>query len=148
VVKYVFDATTNTYTTIRLGMNFPFNTVDSCWKNTNGRGVGTIPSTCPPGFEMNGLLCYPTCKEGYSGGGPLCWQSDCPSGFRNDPITCFKERTYGRGLGGNKEECRFLRSDRELMSVIARTEPQFSTQLLPLKTTMSKVREPHRAWRM
>lgn len=36
------------------------------------RGTGTIPRSCPPGTEMDGLLCYPLCKSGFTGHGPIC----------------------------------------------------------------------------
>ena len=28
---------------------------------------------------MSGALCYPPCKAGYNGNGPVCWQQ-CPAG--------------------------------------------------------------------
>ena len=31
---------------------------------------------------MSGALCYPPCRQGYSGNGPVCWQ-DCPAGKTN-----------------------------------------------------------------
>jgi len=31
---------------------------------------------------MSGLLCYPPCKAGYQGNGPVCWQQ-CPAGKTN-----------------------------------------------------------------
>ena len=44
----------------------------SCAKDSYGRGAG-YPLKCKPDQEMSGLLCYPPCKEGYSGNGPVCW---------------------------------------------------------------------------
>ena len=44
----------------------------SCAKDSYGRGVGEV-LTCEAGLEMSGLLCYPPCKSGYSGNGPVCW---------------------------------------------------------------------------
>jgi len=29
---------------------------------------------------MSGALCYPPCKPGFDGKGPVCWQS-CPAGY-------------------------------------------------------------------
>jgi hypothetical protein len=29
-----------------------------CWKDSYGRGVGTIPTACAPGQDMRGLFCY------------------------------------------------------------------------------------------
>ncbi|MCB1969820.1 MAG: hypothetical protein KDG54_05360 [Geminicoccaceae bacterium] len=37
--------------------------------------------TCPAGYEMDGIgLCYPTCRSGFSGVGPVCW-SACEGRF-------------------------------------------------------------------
>ena len=73
---------------------------DICWKESYGRGAGTVPDACPQGFERTGadLLCYPICKAGFSGVGPVCWQA-CPAGFRNDGAFCGKPEAYGRGVG-------------------------------------------------
>jgi len=73
---------------------------DICWKESYGRGVGELPNACPQGFERTGadLLCYPICRAGFSGVGPVCWQS-CPAGFRNDGAFCAKPEAYGRGAG-------------------------------------------------
>jgi hypothetical protein len=38
---------------------------DFCWKDSYGRGVGTIPNGCPSGYEMLGVLCYEACPSGY-----------------------------------------------------------------------------------
>lgn len=42
-------------------------------KTRYDRGVGKIPSSCSAGTEKGGLLCYPVCREGFHGVGPLCW---------------------------------------------------------------------------
>lgn len=57
-----------------------------CWKKTHGRGVGGVPSACPNG-EKSGALCYPKCKRGFHGVGPVCWANAPHSG------------SYGRGVG-------------------------------------------------
>ena len=69
-----------------------------CWRNSYGRGAGTVPSTCNAGQEKNGALCYPNCAAGYYGVGPACWQN-CPSGYRDDGAYCAKPSSYGRGGG-------------------------------------------------
>jgi len=69
-----------------------------CYKQSYGRGVGVPLSTCSPDQQLNGLLCYPKCKDGYGGAGPACWQN-CPSGFRDDGAFCAKPAAYGRGAG-------------------------------------------------
>jgi len=72
------------------------------------RGVSTLGHTamrCDPGEEMiglrcfpkgkscygndekDGLLCYPGCKPGYDGVGPVCW-GVCPKGYHNCGAGC------------------------------------------------------------
>lgn len=41
-------------------------------KDGYNRGVGRPLSSCAAGTEKSGLLCYPACKPGYVGNGPLC----------------------------------------------------------------------------
>jgi len=44
-------------------------------KPSQGRGVGTVPKTCPsdrPVFQAG--LCYINCPAGYKGVGPVCWK--------------------------------------------------------------------------
>jgi hypothetical protein len=50
---------------------------DFCWKDSYGRGVGTIPNSCPSGYEMLGVLCYEDCPPGYKRWGLDCHQQ-CP----------------------------------------------------------------------
>lgn len=57
-----------------------------CWKSAYGRGVGKAISACAEGLEKDGALCYPPCREGYHGIGPVCWPDE--SG-----------KAYGRGAG-------------------------------------------------
>ena len=66
-----------------------------CYKNSNGRGVGTPLTTCRPGTEKNGALCYPLCRAGFSGNGPVCWGT-CPSGFNDIGAFCQKAGDYTR----------------------------------------------------
>jgi hypothetical protein len=54
-----------------------------CWKQTYTRGVGSVPGQCSAGQDKDAGLCYPKCRDGFKGVGPVCWQS-CPSGYRND----------------------------------------------------------------
>ncbi len=74
---------------------------DICWKDSYGRGVGTIPTVCSDGGGVNDAgLCYEPCREGYKGIGPVCWQAGCPAGFGDDGIgTCWKPEPYGRAAG-------------------------------------------------
>jgi hypothetical protein len=89
--------------------------------------TGKPLSTCDPSQEKNGLLCYPKCKTGMKGVGPVCWANlqdvgvgtpvqleSCPAGWVNDGLTCreplrwdgccsrglFNE-CYGCAKGGN-----------------------------------------------
>jgi len=69
-----------------------------CWRDSYGRGVGTIPSTCGT-LEKIGLLCYPPCPAGYSRNGFDCHQN-CPvdSGWDDQGLFC-RLAEYGRGGG-------------------------------------------------
>lgn len=67
-------------------------------KPSYGRGVGKVPSVCDAGSELDAGLCYPQCRAGFDGVGPVCWQ-DCPSSYRDDGAFCAKPEAYGRGAG-------------------------------------------------
>ena len=69
-----------------------------CWRNSYGRGAGTIPSGCAAGSENDAGLCYGTCKAGYKGVGPVCW-GHCPAGWTDHGVGCTKPAPYGRGGG-------------------------------------------------
>lgn len=70
-----------------------------CWKDTKGRGVGTIPTKCPSGDVQLGALCYKPCPSGYSRSAVDCHQ-DCPSGFTDTGLFCRLDASdYGRGSG-------------------------------------------------
>jgi hypothetical protein len=62
-----------------------------CYKKTYNRGVGEPLSTCQDKYyeERDGALCYPKCKDGYTGCGPICWE-DCRPGYDNHGATCCK----------------------------------------------------------
>jgi len=88
--------------------NFTLSTDDTivCWKDTYGRGVGTVPTSCPSGQENNAGLCYPLCKSDFYGVGPVCWQY-CPTGWIDEGALCrepgsiktIAKQSYGRGVG-------------------------------------------------
>jgi len=59
---------------------------------------GYVSTSCAPGWEQNGALCYPKCVGGYYGVGPVCWHH-CPPGFRDGGMCCAKPPPYGRGAG-------------------------------------------------
>jgi len=89
-----------------------------CWKNTNGRGVGKIPSECPHNYRRHGLLCYRNCPSGYrtvtGHVDPYCYRT-CASGYRDHGLTCYKHffkwywktdkigRIKGMSCGGGME---------------------------------------------
>jgi hypothetical protein len=63
--------------------------------------TGKPLSTCSASEDKSGLLCYPKCRDGMKGVGPVCWADtigvgigtpvqleDCPSGWSNDGLTC------------------------------------------------------------
>jgi hypothetical protein len=48
-----------------------------CYRRSYGRGAGYPLNACPANApDKSGLLCYPECRDGYIGVGPVCWQ-DC-----------------------------------------------------------------------
>eukprot|EP00198_Chlamydomonas_reinhardtii_P001547 XP_001690883.1 predicted protein [Chlamydomonas reinhardtii] len=48
----------------------------SCLKQNYPNGAG-VPLGCAAGLQQSGGLCYPACKAGFVGVGPLCWQFTC-----------------------------------------------------------------------
>ena len=71
--------------------------------------TGTVPTDCGDRDNDAGI-CYPKCRPGFHGVGPLCWQDtitigagtpvgleDCPAGYRNDGLTCFKDASCKGG---------------------------------------------------
>ena len=68
-----------------------------CWKDSYGRGVGTVPRNCQPGFsEDTAGLCWPDARPGYVCDFFVCRQATCPAGYRDDGLTCFKPEPYKR----------------------------------------------------
>jgi hypothetical protein len=45
------------------------------WKNSYGRGAGAALSANCGGDQYDAGLCYPKCKSGYTGVGPVCWKN-------------------------------------------------------------------------
>jgi hypothetical protein len=68
-----------------------------CWKDSYGRGVGTVPSSCEPGHQRLGLLCYSNCGPNMQRVGLDC-HSVCPAHMRPDGLFC-RVAEYGRGAG-------------------------------------------------
>lgn len=46
----------------------------SCTKKSYGRTAGKPLHACTSDQEKDGLLCYPKCKDGFKGVGPVCWE--------------------------------------------------------------------------
>ncbi len=46
----------------------------SCTKKSYGRGAGAPIHACADNMDKDGALCYPKCKEGFHGVGPVCWE--------------------------------------------------------------------------
>jgi hypothetical protein len=58
-----------------------------CAKSINyTRAISSIPEICPSGDSYDAGLCYPNCKPGFSGVGPLCWAA-CQAGTKY-PVEC------------------------------------------------------------
>ena len=107
-----------------------------CWKQypsfeNNGQGhtitsitkkitvnTGKPLSTCSPSEDKNGLLCYPKCRDGMKGVGPVCWANtvgvgigtpvqleDCPAGWSNDGLICREPISCASGLDFFKYGC-------------------------------------------
>jgi hypothetical protein len=69
-----------------------------CYKQSYGRGVGQVLSTCPDSKEKIGGFCYSPCRSGYSRQGTFDCQQECKPGWRDDGLFCRKAE-YGRGAG-------------------------------------------------
>ena len=68
-----------------------------CWKESYGRGVGTVPTRCDQGRDRIGLLCYSSCPPNMARFGFDC-HSVCPPGWANQGLFC-RLSEYGRGAG-------------------------------------------------
>ena len=75
-----------------------------CWSDSYGRGVGTVPRSCPQSQEMVGLFCYDACPKSDFYGGPgmkragIDCHSICPTGMDDQGLFCRASET-GRGSG-------------------------------------------------
>ena len=64
--------------------------IDFCWKDSYGRGVGTIPNTCASGLQKEGALCYEPCKTGYESSTLGACLQKCTNGFTDQGLFCRK----------------------------------------------------------
>ena len=72
----------------------------SCWLDAYGRGVGVFPG-CASDEEKDGALCYPKCKAGYKGIGPVCWQQNCPTDKpKKRGLICYEDCAQREGGNG------------------------------------------------
>jgi len=46
----------------------------SCTKKSYGRSAGVPIHACADDMDKDGALCYPKCKPGFHGVGPVCWE--------------------------------------------------------------------------
>ncbi|MCZ4291275.1 hypothetical protein O4H62_20580 [Hoeflea alexandrii] len=72
----------------------------SCQKVTYDRGVGNLMS-CSGGKERDAGLCYDKCEAGYTGVGPVCWNS-CPAKL---PVNC------GAACAASSNDCALTVTD-------------------------------------
>ena len=76
------------FSVLMLSSSFAYAGLDYCWKDSYGRGVGTIPYKCASGQETQGrapfFTCYKQCPQGYSST-PLggCMQTCLSSTYRD-----------------------------------------------------------------
>ena len=92
------------------------NTGLTCMQKTDSytRAGQTHILVCKSNEEQNGALCYPKCKPGYSGVGPVCWgkcnsdevdvgalcRKKCKAGYHDVAGVCWRNaKSYGRGVG-------------------------------------------------
>ena len=69
---------------------------DFCWKDSYGRGVGTVPNKCSSDQDLRSYFCYDKCPKGMSRGDAIdCYQT-CPDGWRDDVLVC-RLAEYSRG---------------------------------------------------
>jgi hypothetical protein len=101
-----------------------------CYRRSYGRGIGHPLNACPANApDQSGSLCYPKCRDGYIGVGPVCWQDCAPlkavgffcvgsstvqslnddNNHNDDTMTdstgsyksIFVRKSYGRGVGSS-----------------------------------------------
>jgi hypothetical protein len=58
-----------------------------CYRQSYGRGAGTFPTACSPGWQFSVGLCYEACRAGWTPNNFLCWEN-CKSGWTDHGATC------------------------------------------------------------
>jgi len=98
--------------TLKTKEHFGLHVWGNDWYNFDSDGEGyevfnMFPNTCPPDRpDKDAGLCYPRCRQGFHGVGPVCWADSvgvgvgvpvglnpCPDGWNNDGLTC-RENIY------------------------------------------------------
>ena len=76
-------------TTIVRGLKqiFDMDQYEKCKPGETDDGYFCRSTGCPDGQQMDAGLCYPKCRDGFSGIGPVCW-GKCNPGFTDDGATC------------------------------------------------------------
>lgn len=70
----------------------------SCAKHSYTRSSRIPDYLCGSGPDKELLLCYPQCRPGFAGIGPVCWKDGCPTGMTDIGVSCSKA-SYGRTAG-------------------------------------------------
>ena len=84
-------------TSLMLTMSLAIADNEFCWKDSYGRGVGTIPTECANGQGNQAGLCYSACESGFSGVGPVCW-SGCPAGYSDNGAMCHIDKALTKNV--------------------------------------------------
>jgi hypothetical protein len=72
-----------------------------CYRQSYGRGAGTVPTTCSSDREFSAGLCYERCRGGYYPVNFVCWEH-CPCcGWQDHGVTCHQPmHSYGNSNNG------------------------------------------------
>ena len=72
-----------------------------CAKKLNySREISNLPKSCNTGYTYDAGLCYPNCRSGFSGVGPVCWATcgtgskyptECGASCAKDELACTLE---------------------------------------------------------
>jgi len=92
--------------------------IDDPESNVGTHLASTYPDTCADDLERSGLICYPPCRDGYTGDGPICRANTtsvgigkavglepCPAGWSNDGLTCREPIRCASGWDFFKKGC-------------------------------------------
>jgi hypothetical protein len=74
-------------------------TTTECYYDNVWRSASVL-TECP-GADKSGALCYPNCREGYTGVAFVCWEN-CPPGYHDDGAFCRKDVDI---ISSNNDAC-------------------------------------------